>query len=102
MKLVAQRATHLNSTRQQEMLYNLLSKYKSIYEGTLGEWKTNPVDLELKEGDQPHSQRHYPIPRIHREVFKRDLDRLVNLVVLERTNDSEWGSPTFIIPKKNK
>ena len=59
------------------------------------------MELEIKEGVEPHSHRHYPMPRIHRDVFKKDLDRLVKLGVLERTNESEWGSPTFIIPKKD-
>ena len=31
------------------------------------------MELELKEGAEPHSQRHYPMPRIHRDVFKKDL-----------------------------
>ena len=100
LRAVVQKATHLNS-RQREMLYALLIKYEDIFDGKLGEWKTDPVELELKEGVEPHSQRHYPMPRIHRDVFKKDLDRLVKLGVLERTNESEWGSPTFIIPKKD-
>ena len=100
LRQVANKAIHLTS-REREMLYELLLKYKSIFDGSLGDWKTDPVELELKEGAEPHSQRHYPIPRIHREVFKKDLDRLEKLGVLERTNESEWGSPTFIIPKKN-
>ena len=100
LRAVVQKATHLNP-RQREMLYALLIKYKDIFDGKLGEWRTDPVELELKEGAEPHSQRHYPMPRIHRDVFKKDLDRLVKLGVLERTNESEWGSPTFIIPKKD-
>ena len=75
LRQVANKAIHLTS-REREMLYELLLKYKSIFDGSLGDWKTDPVELELKEGAEPHSQRHYPIPRIHREVFKKDLDRL--------------------------
>ena len=29
------------------------------------------------------------------------MDRLVKLGVLEKVQQSEWGSPTFIIPKKD-
>ena len=100
LKVVAQQAIHLNP-REREMLYDLLIKYQKIFDGRLGEWKTDPADLELKDGEEPHCQRHYPVPRIHREVFKKDLERLGKLGVLEKTNDSEWGSPSFIIPKKN-
>ena len=76
-------------------------KYESIFDGGLGEWNTDPVDFELKEGEQPHSQGHYPVPHIHKETFKKELKRLVKLGVLERVKESEWGSPTFIIPKKD-
>ena len=88
LKVVVQQAKHLNP-RQKEMLYKLLIKYQSIFDGRLGEWNTDPVDLELKEGEKPHSQRHYPMPRVHRDVFKKEIDRLVKLGVLEKTNDSE-------------
>jgi hypothetical protein len=30
------------------------------------------------------------------------VERLVKLVVLERQPESEWASPSFIIPKKNR
>ena len=100
LRQVSLKATHLN-TQQRESLYQLLIKYKDIFDGSLGEWRTEPVDFELKEGAEPHSQRHYPIPHVHKETFKKELKRLIKLGVLERVQESEWGSPTFIIPKKN-
>ena len=100
LEAVAQSATHLTA-EQKQMLYQLLKKYESIFDGTLGDWQTEPVDFELKEGAEPHSQRHYPIPHVHKETFKKELRRLIKLGVLERVQESEWGSPTFIIPKKN-
>ena len=33
--------------------------------------------------------------------MKTELARLVKLGVLRRNSDSDWGSPSFIIPKKN-
>ena len=35
-------------------------------------------------------------------IFKKEIEQLYRLGVLERQPKSEWGSPTFIIPKKNK
>lgn len=32
----------------------------------------------------------------------REVTRLVNIGVLKRQSDSEWASPSFIIPKANK
>ena len=100
IKSVVQGALHLND-KQRDMLYKLLIRYEDVFDGTLGEWKTEPVDFELIDGAQPHSQRHYPVPHLYKETFKKELDRLVKLGVLERVQQSEWGSPTFIVPKKD-
>ena len=37
----------------------------------------------------------------YKETFKKELDRLEGLGVLEKVQQSEWGSPTFIIPKND-
>jgi hypothetical protein len=99
LKSVVQNAKHLNN-KERDLLYKLLTKYEDIFDGTLGEWKTTPVDFEMVEGAVPHSQRHYPVPHLYKQTFKKELDRLEGLGVLEKVQQSEWGSPTFIIPKK--
>ena len=55
--------------------YQLLKKYESIFDGSLGKWKTEPVDFDLVDGAVPHSQQHYPIPWLYQETFKRELDQ---------------------------
>jgi len=76
-------------------------KWKSHHtNGTLGDWKKKTVELGLQEGEKPHSSRYYPMPRVHKPTFKKELLRLVEIGVLEEVCLSEWGSPTFIIPKK--
>ena len=69
LKTVVAGAKHLTNN-EKEQLHKLLVKYESIFDGTLGEWKTDPIDFELAEGATPHSQRHYPVPRLYRETFK--------------------------------
>ena len=55
------------------------------------------VDPEAK----PAYSRPYAIPRINLNTFKKELDHLIKLGVLVRQQESEWASPTFIIPKKD-
>ncbi len=42
------------------------------------------------------------MPKVHKETIKKDVERLCQLGVLERQPASEWASPSFIIPKKDK
>ena len=41
------------------------------------------------------------MPCIHLSTFKKELDHLVALGMLIPQKESEWASPTFIIPKKD-
>jgi len=89
------------STDQQDKLLQLLIKYESLFDSTLGDWKTTPVSFQLKEGSKPYHGRAFPVPKIHKEVLIREIERLCKLGVLERQPESEWASPSFIVPKKN-
>ncbi len=42
------------------------------------------------------------MPKVHKETIIKEVERLCKLGVLERQPASEWASPSFIIPKKDK
>ena len=48
----------------------------------------------------PFHGRPFPLPQIHEDTLKLEVERLRSIVVIEKQSDSEWGSPTFILPKK--
>jgi hypothetical protein len=73
-----------------------------LFDGTLGDWKTKPVSFQLKEGVLPYHGRAFPVPKVHKETIIKEVERLCQLGVLERQPASEWASPSFIIPKKDK
>ena len=77
-------------------------KYESLFDGTLGDWKTKPVSFQLKEGSKPYHGQAFPEPKIHKEVLIREIERLCEQGVLEWQQESEWASPSYIVPKKNK
>jgi hypothetical protein len=85
----------------QDKLLHLLQQHEHLFDGTLGDWNTTPVDFELQEDVKPFHARPFTVPKIHEETLRKEVDRLVALGVLEKKNDSEWAAPTFIIPKKN-
>ena len=92
---------HLSS-QQQSKLLRLLVEHEELFDGTLGDFKTDPVSLRLKPGATPYHGRSYPVARAHKEVFRKEVNRLEDLGVLKRQPASEWASPSFPIPKKNK
>ena len=59
------------------------------------------MHIELEPGAQPVYRRPYPVPQVHLAAFKKELKHLVELGVLSPVRDTEWGLPTFIIPKKD-
>ena len=99
--IVKTQAGHLTQ-KEQNALLKLLMEYEYLFDGTLGTWKTTPVDLRLHPGAKPHYSRPFPVPRSQEETLRKEVKRLVKLGVLRKINNSEWGSPSFIIPKKNK
>jgi hypothetical protein len=91
---------HLSATKRNKLL-QLLREFEELFDGTLGDWDCNPVLLQLKEGAQPYHGRPFPIPKKHVETLEKEIQRLCDLGVLKWQADSEWASPTFIIPKKD-
>lgn len=96
---IAENAKNLNR-EQKRLLLKLLKQFEPLFDGTLGRWQTEPVKIETKPGAKPVNSRWYPVPRINKETFKKELERLESIGVLERVQESQWGTPVFIIPKK--
>ena len=99
-QVVQDQAGHLSQTQQQALLA-LLKKYEYLFDGTLGTWQTQPVDIKVRKDATPVYSKPFPIPRSQEDTLKREVKRLVKLGVLRKINRSEWSSPSFIIPKKN-
>jgi hypothetical protein len=99
--IVKDNCKHL-SANQQKKLLQLLKKYETLFDGTLGDWKTKPVSFQLKEGALPYHGRAFPVPKIHKDTIIKEVEQLCKLGVLARQPASEWALPSFIIQKKMK
>ena len=89
---------HLTAV-ERHRLFQLLKKFEDLFDGTLGTWNTNPLELELKDDAKPVCLRPYTVPKVHETKFRNEVERLVSLEVIEEENDSEWGAPSFAQPK---
>ena len=92
--IVKDNCSHLK-VNEQTLLLELLTKFESLFDGTLGDWNTAPVSFELKEGAKPYHGRAFPIPKIHKETTMKDVNRLCELGVLKWQPLSEWASPSL-------
>ena len=99
-KIVEEQCSHLTRTERIELL-KLLTEFEELFDGTLGDWKTSPVSLKLKPGSKPYHGKAFPVPRIHRDTLRKEVNRLEQLGVLKWEGDSEHAYPTFIMPKPN-
>ena len=91
---------HLTDNQKDDMR-NLLNKHKKLFDGTLGVYPHKKFHIDTDGSIAPVHARAYPVPRIHLETFKKELQHLVELGVLVPQGVSEWASPTFIVPKKD-
>ena len=55
---------HLTMTKCQDLIKNL-QNFEELFDGTLGTWKTSPVDQELKENSKPICLQPYPVSKVH-------------------------------------
>ena len=99
LEKVVEEQSHL-SKKEQKQLLKLLKKFEPLFDGTVGAWKTEPIELELKDpGCTPYHARPYPVPQSQEQKLRAEVERLVRYGVLRKINRSEWACPMFTIPK---
>ena len=74
-------ATHMNAEEITQLI-SLLGDFECLFDGTLGDWDIEPVNLELNDNSKPFSCKYYPAPRINKGVFHKELEQSVKIVVL--------------------
>ena len=79
----------------------MLQDFPKFFDGTLGIYPNRKFHIDVMPGAKPIHARPYAIARIHLEAFKKELDHLVSIGILTTTGASDWGLPTFIMPKKD-
>jgi len=98
--IVKNNCKHLSADHQKKLLQRLF-EFESHSDGALGDWKSKPVSFfQLKEVASPYHGRAIPVPKIHKDVLIKEVERLGKLGVLERQHYLELASPSFTVPRK--
>ena len=99
LEQVVSNAIYLNA-EERTLLLSLLGDFEEFFDGNLGEWATEPVNLELKPYSKPFNSRYYPVSIINKEIFRKELKRLAEIGVLTPVPHIQYVTPVFIIPNK--
>jgi hypothetical protein len=73
-----------------------LKKFPTLVVGELGILNIKPAELELIDGAKPYHARLFPVPQSLEATTKKEVKRLTDIEVFNRSSDSEWAEPTFI------
>ena len=81
-KVMTKKCQNLN-TKEHKILLNLFRNHRDQFDSMLVTWSTTPLDLDLRNKTNPVFSRPYPVPRVHKAMFRKEVKRLVILLVLE-------------------
>ena len=87
-------SSQLNA-EERTLLLSLPEDFKELFDGNLGDWVTEPFDLELKPDSKPFNSRYYPVPRINKKFFRKELKRLVEVEVLTPAQQNQYAEPIW-------
>lgn len=88
------------SEEQRDNLKNLLDKYVKIDPKHIGCCKAVRHKIVLNN-DVPIKQRYYPVSPVIQKHINAELDKMLEMGVVEPSTSS-WSSPILLIPKKDK
>jgi hypothetical protein len=79
-----------------------LKKHSILFSGKLGKLPCKPVHLELTNPNaKSYHGKPYQVPRLLLPLLREEVERLCEIGVLCKTNNSEWAAQGFAVPKKN-
>jgi hypothetical protein len=92
----------LQLEQKEELLATLHPFENIVFTPTLGIMKAAPYVITIKDNAMPFSAKPFSIPQSQMETFRKEIEQLIGLGVIEKDDCSPWAVPCFIIPKKNK
>lgn len=79
----------------------LLEKYKDLFDGELGHYKYEKIELKVDPNCKPTFCRPRPVPFSFKEAMNKELEELEKRGVIELVDDSKWATPLVPVVKGN-
>ncbi|XP_054280986.1 uncharacterized protein K02A2.6-like [Macrosteles quadrilineatus] len=80
---------------------SIKQRFSSVFEQCIGKTPNFTCSLKLKDNSRPVYLKPRPVPHALREAVENELDKLEKEDVIEKVDQSEWGTPIVVIPKAN-
>ncbi len=74
---------------------------QKIFDGSFGVYPHQTVHIALLPGSKLVHHHAYLVPQAHKQTFKKKLQHMVDIGILEECGASEWALPYFIVAKKD-
>ncbi|CAH1724058.1 unnamed protein product [Aphis gossypii] len=87
------------NTKEEEVFKQLLQEYQHIFSDNPGLIRDYECQIKVSPGE-PVYQRPYPIPISRLSKIDKEIQRMLDLGIIEKS-DSPWSSPIIGIEKKN-
>ncbi|KAF5200724.1 hypothetical protein FRX31_009689 [Thalictrum thalictroides] len=84
---------------EKEKCDQLIKKYEQVFSNKPGRIKNLQCQIKIKEGEPIH-QRPYPIPMSKLSKMDDEIQRMLDLNIIERST-SPWSSPIVGVEKRN-
>lgn len=80
----------------------LIDKYQSVFTRQLGTVKSCEASLEVRPNTKPNFSRARGVPFALQPRIEQELNRLVEVGILEKVQKSERASPIVAVPKRDE
>ncbi len=78
-----------------------LDQKQKIFDWSHCVYPHQKVHIDLLPGLKPVHHCAYLVPQVHKQTFKKELQQMVDIGILEECRASEWALPCYIVAKKD-
>ncbi|EPB76328.1 reverse transcriptase [Ancylostoma ceylanicum] len=92
---------HVSTKGDVDLTAELKQKFESVFQDGLGTCTKEKAALTLLPGAKPVYRMKRPVAHASLEVVEKEIERLVDMGVIEPITHSEWAAPIVCVRKAN-
>lgn len=90
-----------NNIAVNDKINKLIQSNNELFSDKLGKYKYSKIHVDLKENYKATFCKFRPVPLAYRDLVDQEIDAMIKEGVLERTKNSNWGTPLVPVLKEN-